>query len=138
MSTFNELLQSGANPTSSEIPTPFRKTSKESSDIPAQEFFADVFLIHVPRKLCATCRKADRGESDEGGAFVGGAEGGDDEETEVAALRCPHNERAAYVKLVNSMPSRSGRIMTREVTNLKSGEIQVLIEWVETKKKDAR
>lgn len=100
-------------------------------------FFCEVYMIHCPPGSCPKCRGG-REEDEEEGApptslivYGRGVVGHD----EPAYVRCPHNERAAYLARVNEIHALKHTLIARQTETLKNGSIQVRVEWLETKKK---
>lgn len=104
--------------------------TKKSAKPQAVAFKAEVYTIHRPRESCRTCYKQSQEQEDADDAEdAGGSE-------PVAPGPCPHNERAAYIKQVNDIHDNGDKLLSRRIDTLKSGAIQVLVEWIEFKKKE--
>ena len=104
--------------------------TKKSAKPQAVAFKAEVYTIHRPRESCRTCYKQSQEQND-----------ADDSEEEaggepVVPGPCPHNERTEYIRQINDIHENGHKLISRRIDTLKSGAIQVLVEWIEFKKKE--
>lgn len=96
-------------------------------------FHCRVFLIHRPPGACWICRK-ERGTSDDeedGDASIVTEGKGAANSVPLRYEPCAHNENVEYVNLINSVAEKGGRIVKRDASTLKNGDIQVHVEWVD-------
>jgi hypothetical protein len=107
--------------------TPAKNVSKTKVHY---EFHCQVFTIHRPKGTCSDCRQKATNST--------APEDEDDIEAEDTTLPgvCTHHEREAYINQINTIHAKNFKLVTRNIDTLKSGAIQVHLEWLEPKKRE--
>ena len=94
------------------------------------EFHCHVFTIHRPKGTCSDCRRNTTNDTT--------PEDENDVEAEDTTMPgvCTHHERDAYIAQINTIHEKGYKLVTRNIDTLKSGAIQVHLEWLQPKKKE--